>query len=226
VPRLSGGVASQDRPRRYFSWVQRAHLAPRLCRPEASTTSGSEEPRTRAESGWHTATAPTSHPRSSPSHGGGVEAARWICVDCPVRSQCLEYALANRIGDRMWGGTSEQERRAMLSEHDRSYLRPPLGGANSRRCEAIVNGGRRSGKVPESVPMAKMLAHPSAPPAVRSDLSQGRHATGRQASPAHLATACRHRSGGGVPGRCNSCTHASTTPALPRRSARLCPSRR
>jgi Transcription factor WhiB len=126
VPRLSGGVASQDRPRRYFSWVQRAHLAPRLCRPEASTTSGSEEPRTRAESGWHTATAPTSHPRSSPSHGGGVEAARWICVDCPVRSQCLEYALANRIGDGMWGGTSERERRAMLSEHDRSYLRPPL----------------------------------------------------------------------------------------------------
>jgi WhiB family transcriptional regulator, redox-sensing transcriptional regulator len=60
------------------------------------------------------------------SHGGGVEAARWICVDCPVRSQCLEYALANRIGDGVWGGTSERERRAMLSEHDRSYLRPPL----------------------------------------------------------------------------------------------------
>ena len=37
-----------------------------------------------------------------PSDGVGVEVARRICADCPVRQPCLEYALANRI-DRSVG---------------------------------------------------------------------------------------------------------------------------
>jgi WhiB family transcriptional regulator, redox-sensing transcriptional regulator len=51
-----------------------------------------------------------------PSDGVGVEAARKICQDCPVRSQCLEYALANRIDHGVWGGTSERERRRILRQ--------------------------------------------------------------------------------------------------------------
>ena len=46
-----------------------------------------------------------------PSDGVGVDAARRVCVDCPVKSECLEYALANRIDHGVWGGTSERERR-------------------------------------------------------------------------------------------------------------------
>jgi WhiB family redox-sensing transcriptional regulator len=49
-----------------------------------------------------------------PSDGVGVDAARRICADCPVRSPCLEYALANRIDHGVWGGTSERERRRIL----------------------------------------------------------------------------------------------------------------
>ena len=46
-----------------------------------------------------------------PSDGVGVEIARRICADCPVKSPCLEYALRNGIDHGVWGGTSERERR-------------------------------------------------------------------------------------------------------------------
>jgi WhiB family redox-sensing transcriptional regulator len=45
-----------------------------------------------------------------PSDGAGVEVARRICADCPVREPCLEYALYHRIDHGVWGGTSERER--------------------------------------------------------------------------------------------------------------------
>jgi len=43
-----------------------------------------------------------------------VEVARRICVDCPVKQPCLEYALENRIDHGVWGGCSERERRRIL----------------------------------------------------------------------------------------------------------------
>ena len=49
-----------------------------------------------------------------PTDGVGFEAARRICMECPVRAECLEYALANQIDQGAWGGTSERERRRIL----------------------------------------------------------------------------------------------------------------
>lgn len=46
-----------------------------------------------------------------PSDGVGVDQARRVCADCPVREPCLEYALYNRIDHGVWGGASERERR-------------------------------------------------------------------------------------------------------------------
>ena len=46
-----------------------------------------------------------------PSDGVGVEVARRICADCPMKAPCLEYALRNRIDHGVWGGASERERR-------------------------------------------------------------------------------------------------------------------
>ncbi|HEX2848975.1 MAG TPA: WhiB family transcriptional regulator [Acidimicrobiales bacterium] len=34
-----------------------------------------------------------------------------ICAVCPVREQCLEWALATRQHDGIWGGTTDSERR-------------------------------------------------------------------------------------------------------------------
>jgi WhiB family transcriptional regulator, redox-sensing transcriptional regulator len=60
-----------------------------------------------------------------PSDGVGVEIARRICADCPVKGPCLEYALYNRIEHGVWGGASERERRR-IARRRRSTGR--LGG--------------------------------------------------------------------------------------------------
>ena len=49
-----------------------------------------------------------------PSDGVGVEVARKACEGCPVKVQCLEYAIAERIDHGVWGGSSERERRRII----------------------------------------------------------------------------------------------------------------
>jgi WhiB family transcriptional regulator, redox-sensing transcriptional regulator len=41
--------------------------------------------------------------------------AKGICDTCPVRSPCLEYALAGREPYGIWGGLNEYERRRILA---------------------------------------------------------------------------------------------------------------
>lgn len=42
-----------------------------------------------------------------------IERARAICMQCEVREECLEWALASGQDAGVWGGTSEEERKAM-----------------------------------------------------------------------------------------------------------------
>ena len=42
--------------------------------------------------------------------------AKEICVDCSVRSACLEYAIEIREPHGIWGGLNEVERRQLLAE--------------------------------------------------------------------------------------------------------------
>lgn len=42
-----------------------------------------------------------------------VEEARIICSRCPVKNECLEYAVALRIKEGIWGGQSERQRRRL-----------------------------------------------------------------------------------------------------------------
>lgn len=41
-----------------------------------------------------------------------IEQAKAICMQCEVRAQCLEWALATGQDAGVWGGMSEEERRA------------------------------------------------------------------------------------------------------------------
>lgn len=42
-----------------------------------------------------------------------VAEAKAICARCPVREQCLNWALVTGQVDGVWGGLSEDERRAL-----------------------------------------------------------------------------------------------------------------
>jgi WhiB family redox-sensing transcriptional regulator len=49
-----------------------------------------------------------------------AEAAKAICAHCLVRQPCLEYALAVRERDGVWGGTTEKERRRLVRQRRQS----------------------------------------------------------------------------------------------------------
>jgi hypothetical protein len=45
-----------------------------------------------------------------PERGSPGDTAKKVCVNCTVRIQCLEYALARREHYGIWGGLTERER--------------------------------------------------------------------------------------------------------------------
>jgi WhiB family redox-sensing transcriptional regulator len=45
--------------------------------------------------------------------------AKALCVRCPVREICLEYALEVRETHGIWGGLNEMERRAVVRDRAR-----------------------------------------------------------------------------------------------------------
>src|SRR3954467_1371072 len=69
-----------------------------------------------------------------------IEEAKAVCRRCPVMDQCLQWALESGQDSGVWGGLSEDERRAMKRRAARNRARqasarhthpaqPELGGA-------------------------------------------------------------------------------------------------
>jgi WhiB family redox-sensing transcriptional regulator len=49
-----------------------------------------------------------------------IEAAKAVCSRCPVRLPCLEWAMQTVQDSGVWGGLSEEERRALRRARSRS----------------------------------------------------------------------------------------------------------
>lgn len=54
-----------------------------------------------------------------PTRGEDVRAAQAVCDGCPVRAECLEYALTTADQFGIWGGESERSRRRLRSARAR-----------------------------------------------------------------------------------------------------------
>jgi WhiB family transcriptional regulator, redox-sensing transcriptional regulator len=52
-----------------------------------------------------------------------IDAAKAICLQCEVRAQCLEWAMATGQDAGVWGGLSEEERRALRRTRRREAAR-------------------------------------------------------------------------------------------------------
>ena len=50
------------------------------------------------------------------SKNGAINAAIRICQQCPVKAECLDYALDRNERIGIWGGTTVNERKAMRRE--------------------------------------------------------------------------------------------------------------
>lgn len=70
-----------------------------------------------------------------PDQYGETRAAKKICADCPVKAECLKWALDNDERQGVWGG---------LSETDRARLKGRKPALPGRPLEPI-NHGRESG---------------------------------------------------------------------------------
>lgn len=51
-----------------------------------------------------------------PEKGMSTAAAKQVCQACPVRPECLEYALDHNEGFGVWGGLSQRERRPLVRQ--------------------------------------------------------------------------------------------------------------
>ena len=49
-----------------------------------------------------------------------IEAAKAVCLRCPVREPCLDFALRTRQDAGVWGGRTEEERRTLRRSRRRS----------------------------------------------------------------------------------------------------------
>lgn len=65
-----------------------------------------------------------------PRRGQNIDPARAVCNTCPVRAECLEYALVWNIPFGVWGGLSEIERRRL---HRRQARRLPAPHGTTTR---------------------------------------------------------------------------------------------
>jgi WhiB family redox-sensing transcriptional regulator len=62
---------------------------------------------------WMRKAACRDHPELDffPPRGASLAPLVAVCRACPVRHECLEYAMTNGERYGIWGGTTEQERR-------------------------------------------------------------------------------------------------------------------
>jgi WhiB family redox-sensing transcriptional regulator len=52
-----------------------------------------------------------------------MAAAKAVCARCPVRAECLQYALAAGQVHGIWGGMSEEERRLLRQRRAKARAR-------------------------------------------------------------------------------------------------------
>ncbi|MEW2294382.1 WhiB family transcriptional regulator [Streptomyces sp. NPDC006743] len=77
------------------------------------------------------------------AEGAAQNGAKSVCYRCPVRMECLSYALDQRMEHGVWGGMTERERRALLRRNPavvswRQALEKAYAGQRAAAREATV----------------------------------------------------------------------------------------
>jgi WhiB family redox-sensing transcriptional regulator len=105
--------------------------------------------------------------------GAKQQEARSICRGCPVLTQCLSYALDERVEFGVWGGMTERERRAMLKARPdiacwSSFLNEVVARRNAAATAApAAAAGPAAVPVAAPVPVSRPVVVPLAPVAAR-----------------------------------------------------------
>lgn len=65
-----------------------------------------------------------------PEKGGATSGAKALCRSCPVKDECLNYALTHDERFGVWGGLSERERRGLTRAGRRNAAEIAVRTAN------------------------------------------------------------------------------------------------
>jgi WhiB family redox-sensing transcriptional regulator len=84
-----------------------------------------------------------------PARGESAGPARQVCAGCPVRQQCLEFALGHGEVHGIWGGLTVRDRRA---------LRTRRGDAVRRERDAAITAAAAAGYTKAAIGQAFGLA--------------------------------------------------------------------
>lgn len=78
------------------------------------------DPSLKREQGWKLSSACHFEPKDIffPDRGESAQPAKIICSTCPVKVNCLRYAIEERIWFGIWGGTNEKERRPLIRQYE------------------------------------------------------------------------------------------------------------
>ena len=94
-----------------------------------------------------------------PQPGTDTSYARSICRGCPVRIQCLDYALQSGQKHGIWGGMTESQRRRLRR---RSHPSNPVGqhdDAESSESVDAFDGGDAVGVAESVQPVSAPVRH-------------------------------------------------------------------
>jgi WhiB family redox-sensing transcriptional regulator len=64
-----------------------------------------------------------------------IDEAKRVCQGCPARTPCLEWALEHAVAAGIWGGATDEERRAMrqrLIHRQHTKGDPPCASERTR----------------------------------------------------------------------------------------------
>jgi hypothetical protein len=95
-----------------------------------------------AAPGWQRrAACRTEDPESFfPEWDGAARAAQAVCAGCPVRAECLDYAIKRGITHGIWGGLTEQERRPLANPDALPMCRNDLHVMTEKNTYTYPNG--------------------------------------------------------------------------------------
>jgi WhiB family redox-sensing transcriptional regulator len=62
-----------------------------------------------------------------------IAEAKQLCAECPVRQECLRFAIDTRQDYGIWGGLTREERRKVRRREQRAARRPAAADARDER---------------------------------------------------------------------------------------------